>query len=275
MKHLIPVAAIAALSLGACDSGRIAELESQVEALSARVTEQEDIEQVRQVAFSYGYYMDNALYSQVLAMFSDDIESCEVAGYGQYIGIEGCTRMWRELMGSYYGGDTDQMAFGRIAKHYLLKDVITIDPDGEHAHGRFDYMSMGQTYGQPDRTGSQLGVYNFSFVKEDGIWKISKFWLAFDTINFNHRDSAINPAIRCPSDRSEPDAPASQHHPFPEFAIAPFHYPNPVTGEDIPGYVNPTRYWEGNWPGEFGGPCGKRADAPEPVSTAPRAPTGR
>jgi hypothetical protein len=32
----------------------------------------------------------------------------------------------------------------------------------------------------------------------------------------------------------------------------PFHFKNPVTGETAPELVDPTHYWKGNWPGEFG-----------------------
>jgi len=30
------------------------------------------------------------------------------------------------------------------------------------------------------------------------------------------------------------------------------HFNNPVTGETAPEMVDPTQYWIGNWPGEFG-----------------------
>jgi hypothetical protein len=253
------------------DAETIRALTARIDGLEKRLTKQEDIESVRLLAFTYGYYMDNALYSQVQDLWSPKIESCEIAGYGVYKGYAGCARMWREVMGSYYGGASDKMIFGRLTKHYLLKDVITVD--GDTAKGRFDYMSQSGTYGQDDRTGGQVGIYSFDFVKEGGIWKIAKFWLSFNTISYNFRDFATNPSIRCPSKTSPPDAASTLHHPFPEVAMVPFTYPNPVTGKPIEPYVDPTHYWQGNWPGEFGGPCGKRADAPKPVAP-PRAPTG-
>src|SRR5690606_8599308 len=90
----------------------------------------------------------------------------------------------------------------------------------------------------------------------------AKFWLHFDTINFNHTDWAYNPGIRCPRPHQPPDAPATLNHPFPETMVVPFFYPNPVTGQAVPPAVGETRYWQGNWPGEWGGACGKRPDAP-------------
>ena len=248
--------------------------EQKIQQLQNELVRQQDIEAIRTVAYSYGYYMDNALYSEVKAMFSPNIESCEVAGYGKFVGSEGCSRMWKELFGHYYGGNTDEIAFGRLAKHLLLKDVITINDAGDKAQGRFEYMGVGGTLGHPERTHQQFGIYTFDFYKEDGIWTIGKFWLSFNTINYDHRDWAANPRIRCPRPGVTPDAPSSFHHPFPESGIIPFHYPNPVTGKPIKEYVNPERYWEGNWPGEFGGPCGKRADARDSIDS-PRAPSGK
>lgn len=239
---------------------RILALENRINNLERRITLQEGIQQVRRIAFSYAYYMDNVLYDQVIDMFSKDIESCEISGYGVYKGYEGCVKMWKELIGKPLGADDGQLAFGRIAKHFMLKDVITISPDGKTAQGRFDYLSAGGAFERPERTGSQIGIYTFNFVNEDGVWRISKFWLVFDTINYNHRDWANNPGIRCPSERVPPDGPTTFYHPFPETGVVPFHYPNPVTGEAVPSPVTETRYWIGNWPGEFGGPCGKRED---------------
>lgn len=242
------------------DEDRLALLERRLAALEHRLVVQEDIQKVRAVAFSYAYYMDNVLYDQVKAMISKNAEYCEFSGYGRYEGYKGCMKVWDELIGKPLGADDGQLAFGRLAKHYMLKDVITVSADGKTAQGRFDYLSMGGAFGNTDRTGSQIGIYNFGFVKEEGVWKISKFWLVFDTINYNQRDWAVNPKIRCPSERVPPDAPHSFYHPFPETGVVPFHYPNPVTGEEVPAPITDQRYWIGNWPGEFGGPCGIRAE---------------
>jgi hypothetical protein len=90
-----------------------------------------------------------------------------------------------------------------------------------------------------------------NFVKEDGIWKIGKFWLHFDTSAFLAPDWSSNPPYRCVDKKELPDLPSTSYHPFPEVNRIPFQYPNPVTGEMIPGYTDPTHYWIGNWPGEF------------------------
>jgi hypothetical protein len=215
---------------------------------------------VRVVAYTYAYFADNVLYDEIRALFSPSIESCEISGYGVFKGLKGCNKVWGDVVGGVLGGKENKLVFGRLAKHYMMKDVITISPDGQRAEGRFDYVSFGGTFGNPDGTRHQIGVYQIGFMKEGGIWKIGKFKVTFDTINYNQKDWALKPGIRCPNPQHPPDEPTTFYHPFPETAVIPFHYPHPVTGKPIEGYVTDTRYWFGNWPGEFGKGCGRRED---------------
>ena len=245
-------------------------LTAKVKLLEEHVARQEDIEAIRELIFSYGYYMDNGLYDQVLTLMSDKIVSCEVGGYGVYVAKDGCTRFWKGIMGPGSGGNENRIFFGKFIKHHLVKDVITIEQDGNAATARVDYIGVGGTFqpndkGQavmasrsPSRPGFQFGVYSLNFVKEDGIWKIGKFWLHFDTSGFLTPDWSSNPGYRCASKMVPPDMPSTTNHPFPEVTRIPFQYPNPVTGELIPGSTDPTHYWIGNWPGEFGKECGHR-----------------
>ena len=236
-----------------------ADVVSQLEALQARVTQLEDREAIRKLAFSYGYYMDNGMTDQVVTLLSPQTEFCEITGYGRYDGLEGCKKIWEQIIGPALQGEDGGLRFGRLIKHYLVKDVVTIDPSGTRAQGRFDYIGYSGVLGRPDRTSQQLGIYRLGFEKSAGIWRINRFQLSFDAVNFNDRDWAAAPEVRCPrASAPPPDGAPSVSHSFPEHAVAPFDYPNPVTGETPASYINPTRYWVGNWPGEFGGECGKR-----------------
>ncbi len=42
-----------------------------------------------------------------------------------------------------------------------------------------------------------------------------------------------------------------------------------VTGQMPPDVTGKQQYWIGNWPGEFGGPCGVRPDAPTTAQGGP------
>jgi hypothetical protein len=255
-------------SVKPASAAEVAGLRARLDLLEERLDRQEDIEAIRRLAFSYGYYMDNGLYDQVLSLMSEKIVSCEVGGYGVFLGKAGCTRLWKGVMGGYYGGNENRIYFGKLVKHYLVKDVITVDPGGKTASARIDYIGIGGTFQRADTTnqdgspktgsppGFQFGVYSMNFVKEDGIWKIGKFWLHFDTSAFLAPDWSSNPPYRCVDKKELPDLPSTSYHPFPEVNRIPFQYPNPVTDEMIPGYTDPTHYWIGNWPGEFNKDCG-------------------
>lgn len=243
---------------------------AQIAALSKSVNDVEAVEATRKLAFMYAYFMDVGLYDQVKTLFADKMDYCEISGYGLYEGRQGCELVWDKVVGQPPIRDASgHLPFGRFSQHELMKDVIHVDDDGVHAEGRFAYMGMGGALGQPSDGGFQIGVYRMGFVKEDGVWKINRFSLVFDTLSYHAGDWAQHPVIRCPrADVPKPDKPYTYYHPFPEVGVTPFEFPNPVTGKPIPEFINPTHYWQGNWPGEFGGPCGSRPDAPKSVEGA-------
>lgn len=244
----------------------IAALKKEVAELRKKVEVQEAKDQGRTLAFMYAYFMDNGLYEQVKTLFADKMEYCEVSGYGMYRGRKGCELVWDKVVGQPPIRDANgRIPFGRLSRHELMKDVIQVAPDGQSADGRFDYMGLGGELGREKGSGFQFGVYRMHFVKEKGQWKIGRFSLVFDVMDYRPgQDWAKNvTSLRCPNpNRPKADAPYTYFHPFPESGVVPYEFPNPVTGEKIPDWTNPTRYWQGNWPGEFDGPCGKRPDAP-------------
>lgn len=238
---------------------KVENLERRLAELEYKIGVQEDIEAIRTLMYTYTYYMDRSLYTQVLDLFSENTVSCEAGGRGIYLGKEGCVNLWMNIWG-IYGGAQNKQPFGTLIEHHVTKLVITVDPDRKHAESRGHFFSMGGIYNRPDSSSMQMGIYQLQYVKENGVWKISKWWLPFTTTGYNFSTWAENPGYSgCPSEQNPPDLPTSSYHPFPEVYVVPFHYPNPVTGEAVPqnGYTDPTRYWLGNWPDEWG-QCGHR-----------------
>lgn len=249
--------------------GILQRLEEKVASLEHKLGLLEDKEAIRTLMYTYTYYMDRALYDQALDLFSDNVESCEVGGRGVYLGKEGCRTLWKDVFGPAYGGSENQLKFGWMVDHHVTKLVITVDPDGRKAQSRGHYFSMGGIFNHPEYTGMQSGIYQLEYVKEDGAWKISKFWLPLSTTGYNFTTWAETPSYSgCPSAEYPPDRPSTYYHPFPEVYVVPFHYPNPVTGEEVPqnGYLDPTRYWQGNWPSEWGR-CGRQASSDGEISS--------
>ncbi len=256
---LLPDNSLARDKIGGGIHSQIRRLEKRIAELEHRIGVQEDIEAIRALMYTYAYYMDRSLYTQVLDLFSENTVSCEAGGRGVYLGKKGCVDLWMNIWG-VYGGAENRQPFGTLIEHHVTKLVITIDTDRKTAKSRGHFFSMGGIYNRPTSTSMQMGIYQLEYVKEDGIWKISKWWLPFSTTGYNFSTWAQAPGYSgCPSEAFRPDLPTTNYHPFPEVYVVPFHYPNPVTEQEVPqnSYTDPTRYWKGNWPDEWG-ECGRR-----------------
>lgn len=239
-------------------SDKLQELQDKVEALQNQVGVQEDIEAIRTLMYSYAYYMDRALFDQVFDLFSENMESCEAGGRGVYKGKAQCIVLWQKIWG-VYGGAENKLKYGQMVEHFVTKLVITVSPDRKTAKSRGHYFGVGGVYKSPEYSGIQTGIYRLDYVKEDGVWKINKFYLPFTTTGYNFDKWASEPGYSgCQSADFPPDEPTTSYHPFPEVYVVPFHYPNPVSGKEVPenGYTDPTHYWIGNWPGQEG-MCGR------------------
>lgn len=235
----------------------VRDLQGKVEALEKQVGIQEDIEAIRILMYSYAYYMDRALFDQVFDLFSENMESCEAGGRGVYKGKTGCIELWEKIWG-VYGGADNKLRYGQMVEHFVTKLVITVSPDRTTAKSRGHYLGLGGVLERPEYSGGQTGIYQLDYVKEDGVWKIQKFYLPFTTTGYNFTTWASEPGYSgCQSEEYPPDEPTTNYHPFPEVYVVPFHYPNPVSGKEVAqnGYTDPQHYWIGNWPGQEG-QCG-------------------
>lgn len=275
VKEMAMVIGSASLFLWGCTTGEAkandaisqSEILTKIDALQSKVDElenklgiQEDIEAIRILMYTYTYYMDRALFDQVFDLFSENMESCEAGGRGVYKGKQRCIELWQKIWG-VYGGNENKLRFGTLVEHFVTKVVITVSPDRKTAQSRGHYFSLGGVHKRPEYSTMQTGIYRFDYVKEDGVWKISKFWLPFTTTGYNFTTWATEPGYSgCQSADFPPDAPTTNYHPFPEVYVVPFHYPNPVSGKEVPenGYTDPQQYWNGNWPGDDGQKCGPR-----------------
>jgi hypothetical protein len=125
---------------------------------------------------------------------------------------------------------------GELNDHVYLQTLVSVAPDGRTAKARGVELIMSSA------SGGELseGVFENTFVKQNGAWKIQ-------SVHFYPRmivDAATGwarSAKPAPSPSSEfpPDRPpTSSYAIYPKFAVAPFHFDNPVTGR-------PPQYPEG------------------------------
>ena len=205
---------------------------STLEDLEARMTRLEDIKQIEKLQRIYGYYRDYGDWQKVVDLFSDDAESVEVADHGVYLGKQGVKRFYLELL----GGEPPRV--GMLSINMQIQGVITVDPNGKTAKGRwYGFMiearpiaslhegELRQTWGH--------GIYENEYVKEDGKWKIKKlhFYLNFRT---PYEDGWLKTPVvgqNGPDKEVPPDLRPTAYHPYPSGFHVPCHWKHPITGK--------------------------------------------
>lgn len=205
-----------------------------VEQLQARIQRLEDIKQIEHLQRIYGYYWDYSEWDHIVALFADNPESVEIADFGFYQGSAGVRRFYIDLM---QGGPEGQMRPGWLSINMQLQGVITVDPDGQRAQGRWYGFMMEARPTQSVHEGDLRqtwahGIYENEYIKEDGRWKIHKlhFFLNFRT---PFEDGWLKTPVvgqHGPSQQVPPDGPPTAWHPYPTgYKFMP-HFKNPVTG---------------------------------------------
>ena len=206
-----------------------------LESIQARVTRLEDIKRIEHLQRIYGYYRDNAEWRKVVDLFSDNAESVEIADHGVYKGKEGVRRFYIDLI---QGGKERKPRYGTLSIALQIQGVVTVDPDGVNAKGRwYGFMmearptlslhegDLRQTWGH--------GIYENEYVKEDGTWLIKKlhFFLHFRT---PFEDGWLKTPVvgqHGPDAEVPPDAPPTEYHPSPSGYVFKTHMKHPITGE--------------------------------------------
>lgn len=201
---------------------RIAKLESRLGLL-------EDIEEIKRLQRMYGYYIDNRLWSEMTGLFADDNAAMEIGRRGRYIGKEHILPFLREILGQ----GRDGLARNEFINHMQLQGVVTVDPDHQHAQGRWRALIQGS----PPPGGTTMlwaeGVYENTYVKENGVWKISLLWWV-PTFYVSHPGyESVSFASGPPSDAMPPHAPSVPPIEALGRAFVPFHYRHPITGEEV------------------------------------------
>ncbi len=194
-----------------------------IDTIARRIGLLRDADEIENLVSMYGYYLDKQQWDLLIDLFAEDA-TMEISQRGIYAGKEGGRRAL-ELFG------TQNIKPNNLHNHIQMQPVIHITPDGKRAWVRSRALSQLGTYGQIGIWGD--GVYENEFVKEDGVWKISKDHVY--TTFFAPYDKGWAMAPRQTPKASEkipPDLPPSEvYESFPDVYIPPFHYTNPSTGE--------------------------------------------
>jgi hypothetical protein len=200
----------------------------RVNQLARRATLLNDQVEVTNLQNTYGYAVDRKLWTQVVELFAPN-GTMELGLRGVYVG-KASIRHALDQFGPQGIRERE------LNDHVYLQTLVSIAPDGRTANARGVELIMSSA------DGGELseGVFENTFVKLDGAWKIQ-------SVHFYPRmivDAAAGwgkSAKPAPGPRQEfpPDRPpTATYEIYPKFAVAPFHFDNPVTGK-------PPQYPEG------------------------------
>jgi len=223
----------------------LADLVNRLARRAARLNDQAEVTNVQD---AYGYAVDRKLWDQAAGLFAND-GTLEVGLQGVYVG-KASIRRGLDRFGPQGLRD------GERNDHVYLQTLVSVAPDGRTARARGVELIFSSN------AGGELseGIFENTFVKIDRLWKIQ-------SVHFYPRmivDAATGWAKSAkpapgPSKEFPPDRPpTASYEIYPKFAVAPFHFDNPVTGK-------PPQY-----------PSGVVSAAnPTPIAVTPSAPAIR
>jgi SnoaL-like protein len=223
-------AAVAA-ALSACsdspspeEAARWRTLETQIAALEQRKTLVEDANAIERLQAAYGYYVDNALWDEVVDLFADD-GTIEIGLDGVYVG----KARVREYLYALGGGKQGR-AEGELNEHLQVMPVITVAADGRSAKARWRGIVMNGALDGDAFWGE--GPYENEYVKDGGVWKIQKlhwYQALFVPYAGGWQTNPDPSGGKFVSSVLAPDRPPSvEYKTWPDTYVPPFSFPNPV-----------------------------------------------
>jgi hypothetical protein len=150
---------------------RLAKLEKLVKEQQKKISDLEDIEAIRRLQYAYNYYVEHMLGEDIIDCFADSPDVRLNWLEGQWLGKEGVRKYFaRAASGENPTGFSHQLA--------PTGGLITLNPDGKTAQGRW-YVFGGvftSEGGKIDGGAFVSGIYEMTYIKEDGIWKILQIY---------------------------------------------------------------------------------------------------
>jgi len=230
--------------------------------LDARITRLEDMNQIEILQRTYGYFVDKGQWTQLSELFTDDA-TLEIGGKGLFLG----KKRVLEYMQTAFGPDGAKP--GVLANHMQFQTLPDIAPDGKTGwiRSRAFVMSNG---------GWGLPLYENEYRKgADGKWRISRLSGPF-TMYTSWEGWGKNALNNTWPDKFDPAPdlpPSTVYLTYPAYYIAPFHYPNPVTGKPFAndtGRVGAYHRPPGTPEQDASLTVGQLADGTQPIAETPK-----
>jgi hypothetical protein len=207
-------------------------LEQRLHALEARVQQLEATAAIERLQHIYGYYLDNRMWNEVAALFTDDGE-VEIGRRGIYRGRDQLRTFFVDVLGRGRAG----RARNELHNHIQIQGVVTLGARADQAFGRF--RALAQFAQQlPDGTagcGWAEGSYENEYAFRDGAWRIHVLRWAPSFYGKLPPEAIAAGLPSAPASKQFlPSAQPSYDQGESGAWILPFHYPHPHTGEPTP-----------------------------------------
>src|SRR5690606_36922328 len=195
-------------------------LREQLAVLEARARRLADINDIKRLQRTYGYYVDEGQWRDVADLFADDA-TLEIGKDGVFRGKDRILQYFRAL-----GTGGDGLAPGQLNEHLQVMPVITLAEDGRHAQGTWRAIILDGQLGK--EAWWSEGPYENQYVKEDGVWKIASLrW--FQTLRVPYEGGWANNAdangARYVDAALRPDSPPTlDYKTWPGTFTPPFHF---------------------------------------------------
>jgi hypothetical protein len=207
------------------DERRLALLEGKIASLQKQLDLIEDHKAIERLQQAWGHYLSEGLAHEAALLFSvDPAASVEFAQQGVYLGRARIEAFLTQAV---------SLKDGEIRETPVMQGVIHVAADGRTARARWRSLVLGGTHGA-DGTWTE-GPYENEYVKENGVWRISRLHWYTTVSGVYARGWHRSPLpIAGPLKDLPPDRPPSEvYQAFPTFYLPPYHYFNPVTGKPV------------------------------------------
>jgi hypothetical protein len=204
-------------------------LESRLEALEKRLQQVEDIQAINRLQYAYNYYVEHMMKQEVIDCFADSPD----------VLLDWLEGKWKGKAGVRKYFDINQVPPVGF-RHQLIPSagLITVAPDAKTAKGR--WYAFGGIMMEPNRSFIN-GIYEMSYIKEDGIWKILSInWIIPYGVRIKDGwimpEDIAGPMLKGQSAPGGPkmvaDVPMDPNDlRYVTGYIFPFHFTHPVTGK--------------------------------------------
>lgn len=158
-------------------------LEQQLQQALKRIQALEDKNEIIELHYKYGYYLDKCLYNQVVDLFADNADTRIHFHGGIWRGKESLKRIYiGRFQGNFTGGRNGPV-FGFLLDHPMYQPICDVESDGTYARMRVRCnMQAGlhvkalhidkQHRDYRERQWVEGAIYENEYIKENGVWKI-------------------------------------------------------------------------------------------------------